>query len=120
MAIVFKNNSGTTITDNPLTNAAVTINVTDGSLLPAAATGGDWFYATLVEGSTKEIVKVTNRSGNVLTVTRGQEGTSGVQFSQGSRIEVRITNQGLEDLKSDAFYRMFAIQNEEGAIGHGI
>lgn len=63
-----------------------------GSRFPASD-----FRATLVgydvngNEDTWEIVHCSSRSGDALTVTRGQEGTSAVAWDNGARIENRIT-----------------------------
>jgi hypothetical protein len=61
-----------------------------------ALTGTNYFYATLVDSlSDIEIVKVTARSTDTLTVVRGQEGTTPTAFASGSKIELRVTAAGL-------------------------
>jgi hypothetical protein len=59
--------------------------------------GADYYLATfaLLDASAREtaweIVRVTDVSGDTLTVVRGQEGTTGLVWAGGSRIEVRLT-----------------------------
>jgi hypothetical protein len=69
---------------------------------------GDYFYATIspIAGAS-EIVKVTARAGDALTVIRAQEGTSAQNFTAGSRIELRVTAASVEDrvLDQDAVLR---------------
>lgn len=77
-----------------------------------STTAGDYFYATITDGTNREVVKVTAVSGNTLTVTRGQDGTSGTAFASGSTIEIRPTNQGLIDLGDDRFYRDVATRSK--------
>jgi len=48
-----------------------------------------------------EIVQVTNRTGDTLTVTRGAEGTTPAAFVSGSKIELRITAQSVLDAVYD-------------------
>ena len=77
MAIKWTNNASTTLASS-ISAVATTITVASsgGSLFPSLGTG-DYFYATLVDSSNNlEIVKVTARTGDVMTVVRGQEGTS--------------------------------------------
>lgn len=72
-------------------DTSITVATGDGSKLPALS-AGQWFMATLVKSTgTLEIVKVTARSGDVLTITRAQEGTTAAAFSTGDRIEHRLT-----------------------------
>jgi hypothetical protein len=47
---------------------------------------------------TREIVRVTAVSGNVLTVTRGQDGTSPASFAAGTKVELRLTAALLNDV----------------------
>ena len=58
---------------------------------------GDWYLLTLVRISAGietawEIVRVTARAGNVLSITRAQESTTALQWEIGENIEARITN----------------------------
>ena len=70
----------------------------NGALFPVLA-AGDYFYATLVSTSgTIEIIKATARTGDLLTVVRGQEGTTPNSFASGTRIEMRVTAQSIIDL----------------------
>lgn len=76
-----------------ITSAATTITLKagDGSKFPTLS-AGDYHPATLskADGSV-EIVKVTARSGDVLTVTRAQEATTALAFDANSLIELRLT-----------------------------
>jgi hypothetical protein len=57
-------------------------------------TGGDFFLLTLTQPgveSSWEIVKVTARSTDTLTVVRAQEGTSAAAWASGSKAELRLT-----------------------------
>ena len=61
-----------------------------GDRFPNAVTGVSWFYATLVDKEKNiEIVRVTNRSAETLTVERGVDGTQARAFPVESRVEVR-------------------------------
>ena len=95
-AALFSNNASTTLTAD-ITNVATSFNVAAGALFPAATTGGDYFYCTLVDSSNNiEIIKVTNRSTNTFTITRAQEGTSARAFtSAATKVELRPTAAGL-------------------------
>jgi hypothetical protein len=64
-----------------------------------AITGSNYFYATLVDAANNyEIVKVTARATDVLTVTRAQEGTAARAFAAASKLELRVTAAGLGNL----------------------
>ena len=98
MTIKFTNNAISTLASG-ITNSATSITVAsgDGSKFPTL-TGSEYFRATLIDASNNlEIVKVTARSSDVLTVTRAQESTTARAFSSGDRIELRITAQSLLD-----------------------
>lgn len=73
---------------------ATSISVTpgDGAKFPALSVG-DYFPATLIRASdgAVEIIRVTARSTDVLTVARGQESTTALAFVSGDRIELRLT-----------------------------
>jgi hypothetical protein len=98
MTIKFTNNAISTLASG-ITNSDTSITVVSGggTKFPSL-TGSEYFRATLIDTSNNlEIVKVTARSGNVLTVTRAQESTTARNFSTGDRIELRITAQSLLD-----------------------
>ena len=77
------------------TSAAVTGGT--GALFPNP-TGGDYFYATLIDTSNNlEIVKCTARSTDTLTIVREQESTTGRAFVAGDRIELRLTAAGITE-----------------------
>lgn len=98
MGVKFKNNAESTLsTTITASDVGLAVAYGDGSLFPAAGSG-DYFYLTIEKtDGTYEIVKVTARSGDSMTIVRGQEGTTPVGFSAGSLCELRITNQGLLD-----------------------
>lgn len=63
---------------------------------------GDFYRLTLIRAdlSVREIVYVTARSGDVLTVTRAQEGTTASTFSTGDRVRQRPTAGMLQALEA--------------------
>lgn len=68
-----------------------------GTLFPALSSG-DYFPATLIkEDGSREIVRVTGRSLDVLTVVRAQEGTEAQTFNANDKIELRLTAGTLTD-----------------------
>jgi hypothetical protein len=65
-------------------------------------TAGDYFYATISSVTDEyEIVKVTARSGDVLTVLRAQESTLALMFPVNSHIALRVTVQNLQSIIDD-------------------
>lgn len=101
MGIQLKNNAVGYLS-TAISNADVGIALVygDGANFPTLA-GGDYFYATLISTSgVREIVKVTARSGDSMTVLRGQEGTIAQAFSAGTALELRVTAQNMLDAGS--------------------
>lgn len=102
MTVVLANNVATTL--------AADISATAGSLSVASGTGsrfptlvaGQYYYATLISSDKRlEIVKVTGRTGDLLTITRAQENTHAMEFFAGSKVELRITAQSIRDIIAD-------------------
>jgi hypothetical protein len=64
----------------------------DGSRFPALS-AGDFSFATIIRASDAaiEIVKITARSSDTLTVQRAQEGTQALTLLAGDRVEIRYT-----------------------------
>jgi hypothetical protein len=92
MPALFSNNASATLASS-ITSAATSITVSTGmgSLFPAL-TSELYFYATLTDSSNNlEIVKVTGRAADVLTVVRAQEGTTARAYAAADKIELRIT-----------------------------
>lgn len=85
--ILFANNAKTT-TQGAISDTDVTIVLKTGAgaLFPALS-AGQYFIATLTNstGTTNEIVKVTARTGDSLTVVRGQESTIAVAWGTGTK-----------------------------------
>lgn len=79
-------------------NAGINSSVTtvvlaagQGALFPTL-TAGDYFYATLIDTSNNlEIVKVTARSTDTMTIVRGQDNTTARAYSTNDRFELRPT-----------------------------
>lgn len=96
MAVLYANNAASTLAAG-ITNVATTITLATGTGASfPALTGSDFFYATLIDNSNNiEIVKVTARSTDTVTVVRGQESTAARAYSTGDKFEMRITAGGL-------------------------
>ena len=75
-------NSPETSLSGALTAAGTTVNVVEGSVLPEAPN----LLTIGADGSTAETVLMTAKSGNVLTVTRAQNGTTARAWSAGDVI----------------------------------
>ena len=91
--ILFANNASallnTTITD---TDGTIEVAAGFGTLFPSPS-GNQFFYASLEDDSGNyEVVRCTSRSGDLLTVTRGQDNTTAQAFTQNvTRVELRLT-----------------------------
>ena len=97
--LLFTNNASAALASS-ITTSSTTITVTTGSgaLFPAIS-GGNYFYATLTDSSNNlEIVKVTARATDVMTVVRAQEGTTARAYAAADKIELRVTAAGMNSL----------------------
>ena len=101
MAQLYVNNLSAVLS-GAISDTDTAITVVDGSAMPTPS-GGDYFLLTLVgfDGSLVEnaweIIKVTARSGNDLTVVRGQEDTTAVAWSGGTYMELRVTAETMSN-----------------------
>lgn len=104
---LLKNNVASTLGAS-LTNVATSLTLATGEgALFDSPTGGDFFLATLFQRSgiqeiNHEIIKVTARAGDVLTIVRAQEGTTGLAFNVSDPIELRVTDGTLTDLNNNS------------------
>jgi hypothetical protein len=102
MGIKLANNAATTV---PLavSSSATSFTVATGAGVLFPALGAtDYFYATLQDVNNNfEIVKVTARVDDVMTVVRAQEGTLAIPFPVNSRFELRVTAQNMLSAFSD-------------------
>ncbi len=97
MAQLFSNNALSAL-NGGITAIATTINLTatEGALFNEP-TGGDFELITVYDGATisvstnVEIMKVTARTADEMTVVRGQEGTAGFAFSDLAGVEANST-----------------------------
>ena len=93
MAVLFTNNATTNLASTITSGStSITVLTGTGSLFPNP-TAPDYFLVTLIgiSGSPIEIVKCTARSGDTLTIVRGQEGTTPSAFTGGDQVQLRIT-----------------------------
>lgn len=99
MGIKYANNAASRIIAGiSPSDTTIPLETSEGALFPSLGVG-DWFVATIVNASgALEIVKVIERSGDILTVERAQEGTVAQAFSIGSRIELRLTAGAFSDI----------------------
>lgn len=72
-------------------STTIVLNAGEGSRFPTLS-AGDYFYATLIDTTNNlEIVKVTARSTDTMTIVRAQDGTTARAFSTNDRFELRPT-----------------------------
>jgi hypothetical protein len=90
-------------------DTVITIQSGQGSILPVISNTSDFFLLTLyqlVNGVefNHEIIKVTARSGDILSVLRGQEGTTARVWPISSPLECRITAKSMRTVSADALF----------------
>ena len=79
----------------------MTVDPGTGGRFPVLDTG-DFTFATLVDAKgSMEIVKVTGRNADTMTIERAQEGTTALDWSVGARVECRFT-AGMYDMALEA------------------
>lgn len=102
MGVKIKNNAfGILLISINTSATSITLQTGQGANFPSLS-AGDYFYATLIDTSNNlEIVKVTARTGDVLTIVRAQEGTTARSYAVGDRIELRLTAQNILDMLAD-------------------
>ena len=92
MGVKYSNNAKTTLSAS-VNTSATSVSVASSSGFPSLS-GGDYFYATMVQQSDHtalEIVKVTAVSGTTWTISRAQDNTSAGSFASGDKIELRAS-----------------------------
>ena len=98
--IVFENNSNAILSVG-IDNATTTITVASGqgANFPSITAPNEIFFITLHNYAAQlvEICRVTDRVGDVFTVLRGQDGTSGLNWAVADTvIQSRVTKETLE------------------------
>jgi hypothetical protein len=97
MALKIANNAFATV-PSAVTSIQTSLTVTSGQGVRFPSLGGsDFFYATLVDVSGNfEIIKVTARTDDVMTIVRAQENTLAIPFPANSRLELRVTAENID------------------------
>lgn len=85
---VYANNARTELSSG-IISSSTTIQVVDASKFPQITTSTNKFFRLIITSATspnevQEICYVTNVSGNILTVLRGQDGTTAASWSTGA------------------------------------
>jgi len=98
--IVFENNSnGTLAADINDTQTTITLVGGHGNNFPSITAPDEIFFITLQNYAAQliEICRVTDRMGDVLTVTRGQDGTTPQSWAAATTaLQLRVTKETLE------------------------
>jgi hypothetical protein len=94
----FSNNATTTITARISdTDTSLTVASGTGALFPTLG-ASEYFKATLQDTNNNfEIIKVTARTDDIMTVVRGQDGTLAIPFPANSRFELRVLANNVQD-----------------------
>ena len=100
MGVVFTNNAETTLAAAITSTSATSISVTSSSTFPTVG-AGEYFYATITDGTNLEIVKVTAVSGTTWTVVRASDDTTARTFANGSTVQLRTTAALLTDIQEN-------------------
>ena len=117
MTVLFKNNVTATLAAG-ISDTATTIVVSSGqgTRFPSIS-GGNYFYATLYDSSNNiEIVKVTARTTDTLTVVRGYDGSTARSYLVGDSIAMRLTAGALTDIQAFTPAGNIAATTLSGAI----
>lgn len=120
MTVLLANNATSRLASSiSSTDTTISVQPGDGAKYPTL-TAGDTFPVTLLKSDGQlEICRCTARSGDVLTVLRAQEGTTGKSFAAGDRVEVRLTKGTWDQKFSEAMSHVFltAPTNANALIG---
>lgn len=117
MGIKFTNNASATLAAS-INSTVTSISVTtgQGARFPTLM-AGDYFFATLVDSSNNlEIIKVTNRVTDTMTVVRAQDGTTGRSFLANDRLELRPVAASFNALQEFTPSGTIAANTLSGAI----
>ena len=103
MGVKVTNNAFGTISAGISTSdTTIVLDSGQGARFPSLSSG-DFFFGTLVDTSNNlEVVKVTARSTDSMTVTRAQDNTTARAFAIGDRFELRPTAALFEAIKDEA------------------
>jgi len=83
------------------TGLSLTVSAGEGARFPAAPFNATVWPATAAPGpANAEIVRVTARTGDTLTITRAQEGTPARAIAAGNLISATITAKAVTDLEA--------------------
>lgn len=93
MSIILFADNASSLLASGITSSQTTLTVTatQGALFPSPG-AGQIFVGTIEDtGGNIEVVWVTGRTGDTMTIVRAQESTAAAAFASGSRFEIRCT-----------------------------
>jgi hypothetical protein len=101
MSVLFTNNASAQLAASiSESNTTITLASGQGARFPTPGVG-TYFYATLVnQANNLEIVKVTARTGDTLTVVRGQDSTLAQSYAAGDLLELRPVAAAFSDFQA--------------------
>jgi hypothetical protein len=104
MADIHKNFAYSTVLTAPVTataGTALTVQVGDGALFPTVPFNATvWPTSTQPTSTNAEIVRVTNITGDILTITRTQESSTNRSIVVGDQVAATVTNKTLTDAET--------------------
>lgn len=102
MSVLYSNNAFTTLASAINSSAtSITVATGEGSRFPSISATTDYFYLTISTSTTSEIVKVTARSSDTMTIVRAQDDTTALSFSTNSSVQLKVNKAMLDGIKSD-------------------
>jgi tail fiber protein gp53 len=121
--IVLANNASTTLA-SPITALQTTANLAagTGSLFPSPS-GGQYFPLTFVDAATlsiREIVHVTARATDTITMVRGQEGTTPTAYTTGDLAALDVTAGTMSAMSQVAAEQTAAAQSFVATGGYQV
>lgn len=101
MTVLLSNNARSLLAASiTATDTQLRVRVGHGERYPKPSAAGEWFPLTLEDTNGNiEIMRATDRQGDLITVQRGAEGTKPLAFTAGDAVELRATAAALKDLQ---------------------
>ena len=98
MTVLLQNNAiGYLSTPISASDVGLALEAGDGANFPSLG-AGEYFYATLVAtNGESEIVQVTARVTDTLTIVRAQDNSTAYSFAAGTKLEMRVNVASIED-----------------------
>jgi len=117
MGVKVSNNAfGTLSAGISTSDTTITLDSGQGARFPSLG-ADDYFYGTVVDTANNlEIVKVTARSSDSMTVVRGQDDTTATAFAIGDRFELRPTAALFEAIYTEAVADSTVPDGDKGDI----